>query len=65
MELIGALVRARQCTALVATHDPALLDLADRVLTLRDGQLAEPAATPAVAPASSPAPLDQPGVAGR
>jgi putative ABC transport system ATP-binding protein len=42
MELLRALVQARQVTALVATHDPALLDLADRVLTLRDGQLAEP-----------------------
>ncbi|MPZ27382.1 MAG: ATP-binding cassette domain-containing protein [Micromonosporaceae bacterium] len=38
MELLQALVRARRVTALVATHDPALLDLADRVLTLRDGQ---------------------------
>jgi putative ABC transport system ATP-binding protein len=65
MELIGALVRARQCTALVATHDPALLDLADWVLTLRDGQLAEPAVTPAVTPAALPAPLDQPDAAGR
>jgi putative ABC transport system ATP-binding protein len=44
MELLRALVRARQVTALVATHDPALLDLADRVLTLRDGQLARPVA---------------------
>jgi putative ABC transport system ATP-binding protein len=40
MDLLRAVVRARQVTALVATHDPALLDLADRVLTLRDGQLA-------------------------
>jgi putative ABC transport system ATP-binding protein len=44
MELLRALVRARQVTALVATHDPALLELADRVLTLRDGQLARPVA---------------------
>lgn len=42
MELLRALVRARGVTALVATHDPALLDLADRVLPLRDGRLAEP-----------------------
>jgi putative ABC transport system ATP-binding protein len=42
MDLLRALVRARGVTALVATHDPALLDLADRVLTLRDGKLAEP-----------------------
>ena len=39
MDLIRALVRARGMTALVATHDPALLDLADRVLRLRDGRL--------------------------
>ena len=42
MELLQAVVHARRCTALVATHDPALLDLADRVLVLRDGQLAGP-----------------------
>jgi putative ABC transport system ATP-binding protein len=41
MDLLRAVVRARGVTALVATHDPALLDLADRVLILRDGQLAE------------------------
>jgi putative ABC transport system ATP-binding protein len=40
MDLLRAVVRARGVTALVATHDPALLDLADRVLTLRDGALA-------------------------
>lgn len=40
MQLLQAMVRSRGVTALVATHDPALLDLADRVLTLRDGQLA-------------------------
>jgi putative ABC transport system ATP-binding protein len=34
-------VRSRGVTVLVATHDPALMDLADRVLTLRDGQLVE------------------------
>jgi putative ABC transport system ATP-binding protein len=41
MDLLRAVVRSRGVTALVATHDPALLDLADRVLTLRDGALAE------------------------
>ena len=39
MDLLRAVVRARGVTALVATHDPALLDLADRVLVLRDGAL--------------------------
>jgi putative ABC transport system ATP-binding protein len=39
MELLRALVRARETTALVATHDAALMDMADRVLLLRDGAL--------------------------
>ncbi|MEH1100061.1 ABC transporter ATP-binding protein [Micromonospora sp. CPCC 205561] len=39
MDLLRAVVHARGMTALVATHDPALIDLADRVLTLRDGHL--------------------------
>ena len=39
MDLIRAVVRATGMTALVATHDPALMDVADRVLTLRDGRL--------------------------
>ena len=39
MDLLRALVRARGMTALVATHDPHLMELADRVLTLRDGRL--------------------------
>jgi putative ABC transport system ATP-binding protein len=39
MDLLRALVRARGMTALVATHDAALIDLADRVLVLRDGQI--------------------------
>ncbi|GAA1429090.1 ABC transporter ATP-binding protein [Streptomyces thermospinosisporus] len=39
MELLRAVVRSEQVTALVATHDPALLDLADRVLELRDGEV--------------------------
>jgi putative ABC transport system ATP-binding protein len=42
MDLIRAVVHARGMTALVATHDPALIELADRSLVLRDGQL-EPA----------------------
>ncbi len=40
MDLLRAVVHARGMTALVATHDSALMDLADRVLTLRDGVLA-------------------------
>ncbi|MBC6461937.1 ABC transporter ATP-binding protein [Actinomadura sp. HBU206391] len=39
MRLIGAVVRSEGVTALVATHDPQLLSLADRVLELHDGAL--------------------------
>jgi putative ABC transport system ATP-binding protein len=41
MELLRAVVRSEGVTALVATHDAQLLSLADRVLELRDGRLAE------------------------
>ena len=43
MDLIRDLVHQRGMTAVVATHDPVLMDVADRVLGLRDGRLAEPA----------------------
>ncbi|WP_282696073.1 ABC transporter ATP-binding protein [Streptomyces sp. CC208A] len=43
MELLRAVVRSEGCTALVATHDHQLLGLADRVLELRDGEIAETA----------------------
>ena len=39
MDLLRAIVHARGMTALVATHDTALIDLADRILVLRDGAL--------------------------
>ncbi|MDH2425110.1 ABC transporter ATP-binding protein [Sphaerisporangium sp. TRM90804] len=44
MLLLRAVVRSEGVTALVATHDPALLTLSDRTLELRDGALvpAEP-----------------------
>ncbi|MGW2704562.1 ABC transporter ATP-binding protein [Streptomyces sp. NPDC001340] len=41
MELLRAVVRSEGATALVATHDATLLDLADRVLELRDGEIVE------------------------
>ncbi|MBB5929926.1 ABC transporter ATP-binding protein [Streptomyces echinatus] len=41
MELLRAVVHSEQVTALVATHDATLLDLADRVLELRDGEIRE------------------------
>ncbi|NED93996.1 ABC transporter ATP-binding protein [Phytoactinopolyspora alkaliphila] len=39
MELIRGLVNRQGLTVIVATHDPALVDLADRVLELHDGRL--------------------------
>jgi putative ABC transport system ATP-binding protein len=41
MELLRAVVRSEQVTALVATHDATLLDLADRVLELSDGEIVQ------------------------
>ena len=39
MELIHATVRSEGVTAVVATHDPGLIGLSDRVVELRDGRL--------------------------
>ncbi|WP_406209493.1 ABC transporter ATP-binding protein [Kitasatospora sp. NBC_01560] len=41
MQLLRAVVRSEGVTALVATHDPTLMELADRVIELRDGRLVE------------------------
>ena len=41
MSLIRAIVRTEGLTAVVATHDPLLIDLADRVIELRDGRVIE------------------------
>jgi putative ABC transport system ATP-binding protein len=40
MELLLSLVRSEGITALVATHDEALIDLADKVIALEDGAVA-------------------------
>jgi putative ABC transport system ATP-binding protein len=40
MTLLRSIVHAEGITAIVATHDRALMDIADRVLALRNGQLA-------------------------
>ncbi len=40
LRLLRTVVQAEQVTALVATHDPALIGLADRALRLEDGLLA-------------------------
>ena len=39
MMLIRALVKSEGVTAIVATHDPVLIDIADRVVELRDGEI--------------------------
>ena len=44
LRLLHTVVQSEGITALVATHDSALLELADSVLRLEDGQLAIPAA---------------------
>jgi putative ABC transport system ATP-binding protein len=41
MGTLRAVVRAEGVTAVVATHDPALLDLADRILEIQDGRIRE------------------------
>ncbi|GAA3139492.1 ABC transporter ATP-binding protein [Nonomuraea sp. NPDC049421] len=45
MELLRALVRSEGVTALVATHDPSLMTVADRVLEISDGVVHEAALT--------------------
>jgi len=39
MEVVRGLVRTEGVSAIVATHDPLLLDIADRVVELRDGRV--------------------------
>jgi ABC-type lipoprotein export system ATPase subunit len=39
MTLLRSIVRTEGVTAIVATHDPLLVDLADRIIQLSDGQL--------------------------
>ncbi len=41
MELLRAVVRSEGVTVLVATHDPNLMELADRVVELRDGRVVD------------------------
>ncbi|MFF4319012.1 ABC transporter ATP-binding protein [Streptomyces sp. NPDC001568] len=41
MRLLRAVVRSEGVTALVATHDPTMIELADRVVELRDGRIVE------------------------
>ncbi|MDM8083183.1 ABC transporter ATP-binding protein [Cellulomonas cellasea] len=41
MALLRAVVQAEGMTAIVSTHDPLMIDLADRVIRLADGRLVE------------------------
>ena len=41
MALIRTIVKQEGTTAIVATHDPALIDLADRVIELQDGHVVD------------------------
>jgi len=43
MTLLRSIVRNEGITAIVATHDPIMLDVADRVVELRDGRLRDDA----------------------
>jgi putative ABC transport system ATP-binding protein len=51
MATLRQVVRVEGVTAVVATHDPALLDLADRVLEIQDGRIREVEPVPAASPA--------------
>jgi putative ABC transport system ATP-binding protein len=42
MHLLRDVVAAEGVTVIVATHDPMMLDVADRIVELHDGQLIEP-----------------------
>ena len=39
MTMLRGVVRQERITAIVATHDQAMIDVADRVIELRDGQV--------------------------
>ena len=45
MALLRGIVRSEGLTAVIATHDPSLLDIADRVVELRDGRVVDRAST--------------------
>jgi putative ABC transport system ATP-binding protein len=55
MVLLRSLMRSEGVTAIVATHDPMLIDLADRVIELQDGHVVSDTVPAAMAPPPSPA----------
>jgi putative ABC transport system ATP-binding protein len=52
MLLLRSIVRSEGVTAVVATHDPMMLDVADRVVELRDGRFVKPVEHQGPRPAS-------------
>jgi ABC-type lipoprotein export system ATPase subunit len=40
-DIIGELIRAEQCTAVIVSHDPESASIADRVVRIRDGRVSE------------------------
>ena len=41
VELLNKLAREQACAVLMVTHDPRILDMADRLLRMEDGRLLE------------------------
>jgi len=41
VELLQGLARHQGCGVLMVTHDPRILDIADRLVAMEDGQLRE------------------------
>jgi putative ABC transport system ATP-binding protein len=41
VELLQRLAREQGCAVLMVTHDPRILDIADRLVRMEDGQLSE------------------------
>ena len=56
MLLIRTVVRAEGVTAVVATHDPIMLEVADRAIELLDGRLVAPGSSTETQGASAPRP---------
>jgi putative ABC transport system ATP-binding protein len=48
MQILRDLARERQHTVLVVTHDPRIFHLADRILHINDGSIAQPHGAPAL-----------------
>ena len=42
VELLKRLAREQACSVLMVTHDPRILDVADRLVKMEDGRLLQP-----------------------